>query len=180
MIIAITGPAGSGKDTVADYIAKKLNIPHVSGGDILRDMLTSLGLDPKKSALGPFGTFLRSQYGPDIIFQRVLAQTNGGQDLVNSGLRSLSEASAVKEKSGQIVYIDAPETTRHDRIVSRQRAGEVDAGLLKQLDKQESASRLIVGENLIKVKAMADTIIVNDGSLAELYKELDDFCNRLT
>ncbi len=63
MIIGITGPAGAGKDSAADYLAKKMDAPHISGGDLLRELLRGMGLDPKKSAIGDFGTFLRTHYG---------------------------------------------------------------------------------------------------------------------
>ena len=39
MIIIFFGPPGAGKGTQASLAAKKLNIPHLSTGDILRDKL---------------------------------------------------------------------------------------------------------------------------------------------
>ena len=39
MIIIFFGPPGAGKGTQASLTAKKLNIPHLSTGDILRDKL---------------------------------------------------------------------------------------------------------------------------------------------
>ena len=36
MIIVFFGPPGAGKGTQAALVAKKLNIPHISTGDILR------------------------------------------------------------------------------------------------------------------------------------------------
>ena len=36
MIIIFFGPPGAGKGTQADLVAKNLNIPHISTGDILR------------------------------------------------------------------------------------------------------------------------------------------------
>ena len=39
MILILFGPPGAGKGTQASLTAKKLNIPHLSTGDILRDKL---------------------------------------------------------------------------------------------------------------------------------------------
>ena len=51
MIVILLGPPGAGKGTQATAIAKLLNVPHVSTGDIFRANLeygTALGLEAKK------------------------------------------------------------------------------------------------------------------------------------
>lgn len=179
MIIGITGPAGSGKDTSAHHIAEHLSIPHVSGGDILREMLTKAGLEPKKSVLGSFGVFLRASYGPDAVARRSLDKASD-KGVIYSGFRSVAEANAVKERGGVIIYIDASDDTRHDRILDRQRDGDViDKALLVALDKQEGSADGVLNENLVDVKKIADVVIVNDGSLEDLYAKLDHYCDSL-
>ncbi len=180
MIIGITGPAGSGKDTSAHHIADHFNIFHVSGGDILREMLTDTGLEPKKAALGPFGVFVRQMYGADEIARRVLKKSEGHEHVLYSGFRSQAEAEAVHAHGGVIVYIDAPSTLRHVRIGERAREGDdVDKKSLDALDAQESTPGAIENENLAAVKAIADTIIMNDGSIEDLYAKLDEYCQSL-
>lgn len=177
MIIGITGPAGSGKDTSAHYLAEHLGILHISGGDVLREMLTKAGLEPKKAALGPFGVFLRALYGPDEVARRVLEKAGNAESVVYSGFRSIAEAEAVKKQGGVVLYIDAGDSARHERIIERQRDGDViDKALLVALDKQEGSADDILNENLADVKKVADHIILNDGTLEELYAKLDDFC----
>jgi adenylate kinase len=179
MIIAITGPAGAGKDTAAAYLEKKFGIPHISGGDILREMLTSLGLEPRKAALGPFGTFLRTQYGADIIIKMGIAKAKGGSFVAN-GFRSPAEATLFKESGAFIIYIDAPEGERHERIGARARGDDVkEIHLLRALDDQERGSQSPVGENLEDIRPMADVVIVNDGSLEDLYEKLDNVSDQL-
>ena len=46
MLITISGPAGSGKSTVAAGLADTLGYDHVSGGDIFRDLAAERGLTP--------------------------------------------------------------------------------------------------------------------------------------
>jgi cytidylate kinase len=46
MLITISGPAGSGKSTVAGGLAETLGYEHVSGGDIFRALADERGLTP--------------------------------------------------------------------------------------------------------------------------------------
>ncbi len=46
MLITISGPAGSGKSTVASGLAEMLGYEHVSGGDIFRELAEERGLTP--------------------------------------------------------------------------------------------------------------------------------------
>lgn len=42
----VTGPAGSGKTTVAKYLAKELSLPYVEGDDVSRTLSLSHRYDP--------------------------------------------------------------------------------------------------------------------------------------
>ena len=46
MLITISGPAGSGKSTVAAGLAERLGHEHVSGGDLFRELAEERGLTP--------------------------------------------------------------------------------------------------------------------------------------
>ncbi len=46
MLITISGPAGSGKSTVAGGLAEILGYEHISGGDIFRELADERGLTP--------------------------------------------------------------------------------------------------------------------------------------
>ncbi len=46
MLITISGPAGSGKSTVASALAEELGYDHISGGDIFRSLADERGLTP--------------------------------------------------------------------------------------------------------------------------------------
>jgi dephospho-CoA kinase len=181
MIIGITGTLGAGKDETAEYIAKVLKVSHVSGGNTLRELLVKMGLEPKKSVLGPFGEFLRNNYGGDTVAKLALEHAEDTTGAVYSGFRSLPEAQAVKDRGGIIIYVDAPAAIRHKRIISRLRAGDTATSEeLTRLDRREQDSGIAMGENLVAVKALVDVTIINDGTRGELYRQLDDVCAKLT
>jgi cytidylate kinase len=125
MVIGVTGPLGAGKDTAAEYIAGRIQGIHVSGGDVLRDMLATLGLEPKKSALGDFGTFLRTHYGKDSITNMIEKKAESATHLVASGFRSVVEAQEWQRRGGIVLYINASNSLRHDRIGARARMHDI-------------------------------------------------------
>jgi cytidylate kinase len=46
MLLTVSGPAGSGKSTTAAGLAEALDLDHVSGGDIFRDLAAERGYSP--------------------------------------------------------------------------------------------------------------------------------------
>ena len=46
MLLTVSGPAGSGKSTTAAGLAEALDLDHVSGGDIFRDLADERGYSP--------------------------------------------------------------------------------------------------------------------------------------
>ena len=46
MLLTVSGPAGSGKSTTAAGLAAALDLDHVSGGDIFRDLADERGYSP--------------------------------------------------------------------------------------------------------------------------------------
>jgi dephospho-CoA kinase len=178
-IIGITGPAGSGKDTASEYIAEQLGIQHISGGDHLRRMLSSLELEPKKSALGDFGTFLRVHYGPDAIVKQTIQQANG-RAAIHSGLRSPSEAQFILDQGGVLLYVDASQEIRYSRIRQRQRPGDIHhKRAMSALDQQEGSGITHTEEDLATVKTMATLIIDNSGTIQTFKQQLDVFCQEV-
>ena len=170
MIIAISGPTGSGKDTAANFIEKEFGFQHISGGNILRDMLEKIGFEPKKEAVGDLGNLLRKNYGNDAIFKLVLEKAKTGS-IVNSGFRSPAEGALIKNAGGFIIYIDAFESERHARVLKRSRDNE-NADEVQAIEKKETYSENKLNESLVDVRDMADVIISNDGSIS-------DFCEKI-
>jgi dephospho-CoA kinase len=173
MYIGVCGPSGAGKDTFANLIAAEGDYVHVSGGDVLREMLVGLGLEPKKTALGPFGEFIRAQYGLEPLFRRVLEKAKGHDGVIISGIRSPAEAQLLKDQGGVIIYVDCPVQLRYERIIARSRENDVMSfEEFDQMDKREHSGAKDTDQNLTSIKRIADYTISNDGSPSDLTVKL--------
>jgi dephospho-CoA kinase len=171
-LIGVTGPSGAGKDSSANYLAELLNLPHISGSEIIKNMLLAAGLPVTKSSVRNFSIFLRAQFGPDVIINRVLslAKTSG---LITSGFRTYAEAQIIKDRGGIIIYVDASEGTRYQRVATRNREGDpLTNAKFMEIDRRERNGSTASDENLSKIKDIADIVIENEGTVEELQSKL--------
>jgi len=180
LIIGITGPAGAGKDISAEYLASKLGFPHNSGGDVIRGILKNMGLPVEKTKVVALGNFLRENYGTDFVASRAIGDDNG-KGVIYSGFRSPSEAQYAKDQGGYIIYMDAPSEVRHARILERQRSDDTtDRATMEEIDRKEQLAKDDAGENLGKVRELADFVVMNDSDLNGLHAKLDEIIQKLT
>jgi adenylate kinase len=127
MRIILLGPPGAGKGTQAMQLAKKLNLPHISTGDILRKNVlegTELGKHAKdfmnKGALVP-----------DELVTKMLIQRIGQPDtkagfILDGYPRNLNQAEALAAALKQrnididlVVYLDTSESVIIQRLSGR-------------------------------------------------------------
>ena len=80
----------------------------------------------------------------------------------------------MKNKDFILVGIDAPIEIRFKRLKERNRVG--DAKTLEEFKKQEQRENLnnATNQQLDETFKLAKKVIVNDGSLEELHKKIDD------
>jgi cytidylate kinase len=113
MLITISGPAGSGKSTVAAGLADRLGYDHVSGGDIFREVADERGLTPLE-----LNRLAEDDDGIDRDLdrrQRELAADR--EDLV---LESRLAGWMAGDRADFRVWLDAPLDVRAERIADRE------------------------------------------------------------
>ena len=122
MVIAIDGPAGSGKSTTAKYVADKLGFIHINTGAMYRGIALKC---------------IERNINPDHLsdLERLLSQTRfkfgseGGQDLYMDGVKISSQITTT-EVTESVSYISAIPMVR-EKLVEYQRdmAGDIDVVL---------------------------------------------------
>ncbi|WP_369936571.1 adenylate kinase [Xanthomonas tesorieronis] len=130
MRLVLLGPPGSGKGTQASRLKDKLQIPHISTGDLLRAEVaagTPLGVQAKE-------VMARGDLVSDDILLGMLESRLGRDDVANGFIldgypRNLAQASALDEllaKIGQpldaVVQLDVATELLVERIAGRAKA----------------------------------------------------------
>lgn len=180
IIIGLVGEPSGGKDTAANYLVKKYKFVHVSTGDLVREYITINGLgDLTRQNLKITAIRLREQFGSDYLANTALQSTKSNRVVV-SGLRTVAEAHCIHLHKGIILCVNADIKTRFARAKQRGRIGEdIDYKTFKKIQAGEQRSQDPNRQNVEAVISIADESIQNNGSLQELYLQIDGFMNRL-
>ena len=179
MLIGLTGRNAAGKGEVARYLQKK-SFYYYSLSDVIRDEIRSRGLEPTRDLLIKVGNELRQRHGARILAERVLAKIDDDKHYVIDSIRNPSEVDAFRAaKHFKLIRIEAPPEVRFQRIFKRQR--ESDPKTLQEFFELENreAEGDDTSQNLVKVELMADHALINDGTLENLYPEIDRLLLRL-
>lgn len=166
-IIGVVGQPLSGKDSVARILAER-GYAHVSTGDLLRAYMQEVGLgEPTRPLTRSTANALRAEHGPDYLVH--LALEKHPDHVVVGGIRTVPEAEALKAAGGRIVWVEAPQPLRFERLSVRNRTG--DDVTIEEFQAQEAAETVSANpneQNVGALEALADVTVVNDGDLAAL------------
>ncbi len=112
IIIAISGPAGSGKTTYAKILARKLGLRYFSAGSIFREIASKKGL-----SLEELSKIAEKDPSIDLeIDRKTLEEASKGNVIVEGHL----VAWVVKDIADVKIYVKAPLIERVKRIASRE------------------------------------------------------------
>lgn len=117
MRIILMGPPGAGKGTQADLLTKKLNIPHISTGDMFRKALkegTPLGLEAKRYM--DSGQLVPDSVTVGIVKERLTEEDCKDGFLLDGFPRTVAQADALDEMLNSLkVRLDSVVNIEVDR-----------------------------------------------------------------
>ena len=125
--IVLLGPPGAGKGTQAEAITTKLDLPHISSGDIFRENLK------RETTLGKLaaGYMNRGELVPDDVTIKMIKERLARPDCQNGALldgfpRTPAQAEALADmlagfhgKVDAVPYINVPEDVLIERLTGR-------------------------------------------------------------
>jgi cytidylate kinase len=133
MLITVSGPPGAGKSSTVSRLAEDLDLDHVSGGDIFREMAAE-----RDMSLLEFNKLAEEDDTIDRDLDRRLRRTAvDGDDLV---LESRLAGWLAGDHADFRVWLDAPLEVRAERIADREDR-PIEEARIEERERQESETR---------------------------------------
>ncbi len=136
--------------------------------DVVRDEAARRGLDHSRDSLIRVGVEMRTEAGPGALARQVLPRLSG-RAVVDS-IRNPGEVEVLRTLPRFVLLgIDAPQPLRFQRSLRRGRLG--DGATLEEFARKEERenSKTEAGQQLLATLALADRVVDNDGTIAQLH-----------
>lgn len=176
-IVGIAGTNGSGKDTLGALLHDKKGYDNVSLSDILRAELDKLGKEHTRENLSGMSKQIRDAEGDSAMADRALtywSETGTGAGLCITSIRTPGEAKAIQDAGGMIIWVDADDKRRYERVVSGARARVTDTisfdEFMEQHHREMTPTEKGGGLNAGAVREIADVFIENNYDTLEEYE----------
>jgi dephospho-CoA kinase len=177
-LIAFVGMPASGKSEAA-AIAKKLGIPVVNMGDVVREETARRGLTPTDENIGGTGTALRREDGMDVIAKRCIPKIRSikSKIVVVDGIRNINEIEYYKNEFGndfRLIAINTPFEIRFERVKKRARSDD-----MKSMDELKRRDEREKGWGLERAIEKAEINSDNTGSIEEFRKKMEQLLGNI-
>jgi adenylate kinase len=168
MRVVLLGAPGAGKGTQADKLAEKLQIPHLSTGELFRHNIstgTKLGLEAKRYL--DAGDLVPTELTNELVDDRLTEPDTSDGFILDGYPRSVPQAQALHdmlERRGTqldaVVEFRVPEDELLERLRSRGRADDTDEVILNRMNvyRDETAPLLEYYRNELKTVDAVGTV----------------------
>ncbi len=175
-IIGITGTIGAGKGTIVDYLMKKRGFTHYSVRGYLTDEIQKRGMPVNRDSMVVVANDLRAKYSSSFIIEELYKKALiAGNDCVIESLRTPGEVNALRQSDNfMLLAVDADKKLRYKRISSRgSETDHIDFKTFVANEDREMYATDPTRQNLKRCIEMADVVLINNGTVEELYQELE-------
>jgi dephospho-CoA kinase len=179
MLIGLTGRYASGKTTVVQWFANR-GVQTMSCSDSIRRWLSEEGVEESRESLIEGGRELRRRGGAGILAEMLLDELSGDDAVIDS-IRTPGEVEALRVRDDFVlIEILAVIDSRWQRSQERARPGDPsDRATFISQEKSEEVALDAAGQALVATAEMADLVLYNNGSIEELYSDLEELIERL-
>jgi dephospho-CoA kinase len=178
MLLGITGTLGAGKGTVVDYLVREKGFVHHSVSEFLAQVATSRGMEPDRIARRDVANEFRAKGATallEAVYENAEADILSGKDVIIDPQHTKGEVEFVKDKGGLVFAIDADLQIRYERISKRGSAKDnVSYEQFVEEQSHEMVSEDPNKNNLASAIETADFYILNNGTVEELEKEVEN------
>jgi dephospho-CoA kinase len=187
-IIGITGTLASGKTSVKDFFLSRFPSSYfISLSDIIEEELLKEGKELKRENFIEKGNELRKRYGDQVLVEVVtltLSEKIEKQFLIIDGIRNPGEVEFLRKKFGKdfiLIAFDAPREIRFRRLRERKKEGDPKTfEEFLEIDETDlGKNQPEYGQNVEECLKLADYLIINDGSVNELNKKLEEIAKAI-
>ncbi|HHH12330.1 MAG TPA: hypothetical protein ENJ77_00450 [Candidatus Moranbacteria bacterium] len=178
-LIVLSGQIASGKGTVAKYLRERYRGEIFRYSDILKDILSRLGLAYTRANLASLGEALRGAFGGAVLSETLLRDIAHRRPAlaVLDGLRKKDELAALRAGARTVfVFIEAPAEVRYRRLLSR---GEKKDETEKTFEQFLADQRRPADKEIAELRSLADYVVRNDSSPTETFAQIDDIMEKI-
>lgn len=175
-VIGITGTAGSGKGTIAEYLVDKYKFKHLSVRNFIVQEIKRRGMEVNRDSMIIIADYYRKTYNPGYMLGEIYKKAKKlNQHTVIESIRATGEVEALRKNRDFILWgIDVPIKIRYERI--KERGEEADTVSFEEFKDQEERETLS-GEkhrgSINECVKMANIVFKNIGSKKDLEKRID-------
>lgn len=168
MIIGLTGPSRSGKDTVANHLVESYGFKHYDFyRDVLMGEIKKRGMEVTKMNASIIGDELRKKHGQGVMAELLFTEAVAPR-IVVTGVRSPAEVEYFRSKTDKfyLILVKAPAELRFERRIGTD-PNDMNGFLVREENDRK--------KGIYEVFGMADADFDNNGTVDNLYTQVDEW-----
>ncbi len=180
IIFGLVGQQASGKEETKKYLAEKYNSKDCKFSASLRDILSRAGIEISRANMQKISQVLRENFGQNIL-AKIIAKDAMSLDsdiVVIDGVRRFDDIEYLsKLPNFVLVAIAANPELRFERVLKRKENVGDDTKTFEQFLKDNEAE---ADREIPEVMKSAKYTILNEGTIEELYKQINEVIKKLS